>query len=169
MNINIDKNNDKNNDNDDINDNLPSNVHKLIKKFDSIREKISLQKKNIDEINQELKIFEKSLNKLLQKLMKNDKPKSPRKKCGFALPSNVTTTLCEFMNVEKGTQIARTDVTKYLMNYIKEKNLENATNKRYIDPDENLWKLLGDEAKKNTITHFNIQKYINKHFISETP
>lgn len=169
MNINTDIDNTNDNDNiDDHVDSLPNNVHKLIKKFDNIRHKFSSQKKNFDEINQEIKLFEKSLNKILQKLIKNDKPKTPRKKSGFALPSNVTTSLCEFMELEKGTQIARTDVTKYLMNYIKEKKLENTTNKRVIDPDEKLWKLLGDEAKENTITHFTIQKYINKHFIHDS-
>jgi chromatin remodeling complex protein RSC6 len=49
--------------------------------------------------------------------------------------------------------------------YIKEQGLENPENKQIIVPDEKLWKILGDEAREEKITHFTIQKYLNKHFV----
>ena len=87
------------------------------------------------------------------------------KKCGFALPTEVTDDLCQFLGAEKGTKIARTEVTKQIMAYIKTNHLQNPENKKMIVPDDKLWKLLGEDARGKEITHFTIQKYINKHFI----
>jgi len=73
------------------------------------------------------------------------------------------------MNRPEGTEIARTEVTKLLSEYIKTNNLqeqsENAKNK--IVPDDKLRSLLGISTEESTnLTFFNIQKYMNKHFIS---
>lgn len=152
---------------EEFNDKLPANLNKLVLKLGSITEKMHLQKQNIDEISQELKAFEKIMNKLIKKHLKTEeKEKAPRKKCGFALPTEVTDDLCHFLGIEKGTKIARTDVTKQIMAYIKTNHLQNPENKKMIVPDEQLWKLLGEEARGKEITHFTIQKYINRHFIS---
>jgi len=71
------------------------------------------------------------------------------------------------MNTNEGTEMARTDVTRAIVSYIKEHNLENNQNKKIILPDEKLKQLLGiTDADTETITYFNIQKFMNKHFIS---
>ena len=69
------------------------------------------------------------------------------------------------MNKEAGTLVARTEVTQYLIKYIKENSLQNKENKRIIKPDDKLMDLL--ESGENEITYFNLQKYMNKHFIKE--
>ena len=96
---------------------------------------------------------------------KETKPKKPRKKSGFALPVTLSDALCEFMECEKGTKRARTQITKYLNLYIDENNLKNPENKRIIVPDTKLRKLLGDEIEGVELTYFTIQKYMNKHFV----
>jgi chromatin remodeling complex protein RSC6 len=68
------------------------------------------------------------------------------------------------MNKNEGTEIARTDVTRALVAYIKENKLENQTNSKIITPDEKLKFLLGIEEEQE-LTYFNIQKYMNKHFV----
>ncbi len=70
------------------------------------------------------------------------------------------------MNKQEGTQIARTEVTRALISYIKENNLQNKSNKKIILPDEKLKFLLGINQEQE-LTYFNLQKYMNKHFISE--
>ena len=71
------------------------------------------------------------------------------------------------MNKEEGTKIARTEVTRALVYYIKSNNLVNKDNHKIISPDDKLKFLLGvDESEK--LTYFNIQKYMNKHFINES-
>ena len=90
--------------------------------------------------------------------------KGNRKPSGFAKPSKVTKELCDFMKRNEGTEIARTEVTKSLIEYIKENKLENKTNSKIIVPDDKLKFLLGIEDGQE-LTYFNIQKYMTKHFI----
>ena len=68
------------------------------------------------------------------------------------------------MNKTEGTEIARTDVTKALVSYIKENNLSYSENKQIIIPDDKLKELLGIENESKQLTYFNIQRYMNKHF-----
>jgi chromatin remodeling complex protein RSC6 len=127
----------------------------------------------LNSLQQQLKNLEKSVNKELKAVKKvsekADKPKKPRAPSGFAKPTKVTKELCDFMNRPEGTEIARTEVTKILSEYIKTNKLqeqsENAKNK--IVPDDKLRSLLGISTEESTnLTFFNIQKYMNKHFIS---
>jgi len=96
---------------------------------------------------------------------KTNKPVKERKPCGFAIPSNVSGDMCDFMGVEHGTPISRIQITKYINKYIKDNALENPENKQNIVPDDKLWKILGEEARDLRITHFTLQKHLNRHFI----
>jgi upstream activation factor subunit UAF30 len=69
------------------------------------------------------------------------------------------------MGRKEGELISRIEITKYLNKYIKENTLENPENRQNIVPDDKLWKILGEEARNEKITHFTIQKYLNKHFL----
>jgi chromatin remodeling complex protein RSC6 len=73
------------------------------------------------------------------------------------------------MEKEPNTKIARTEVTKYVIQYIKDNSLQYKDNKKIIVPDTKLSKLLGVENKNEiVITYFNIQRYMNRHFIKTT-
>jgi chromatin remodeling complex protein RSC6 len=128
----------------------------------------------ITNLQKVVKTVEKDVKKELKNIKKDnkkkEKTKTKRAPSGFAKPTKVTKELCEFMNKPEGSEIARTEVTKALVNYIKENNLielgEDAKNK--IVPDQKLKKLLGLQAEQsNDLTYFNIQKYMNKHFYSK--
>jgi chromatin remodeling complex protein RSC6 len=126
----------------------------------------------ISTLQQEVKNVEKSVKKELkniQKENKKDKLKVKRAPSGFAKPTNVTKELCHFMEKPEGSQIARTEVTKALVAYIKSNNLleQGQDTKKKIIPDEKLKSLLGLHSDEiNDLTYFNIQKYMNKHFYS---
>ena len=73
------------------------------------------------------------------------------------------------MDKPEGSEIARTEVTKALVIYIKNNILldhgEDLKNK--IVPDQKLQNLLGIKSDELLgLTYFNIQKYMNKHFYS---
>ena len=68
------------------------------------------------------------------------------------------------MNKEEGSEIARTEVTRVLVAYIKENKLENTTNSKIISPYEKLKCLLAVNDN-DELTYFTIKKYINKHFV----
>jgi chromatin remodeling complex protein RSC6 len=127
----------------------------------------------LNSLQQQVKTLEKSVNKELKAVKKvsekADKPKKPRAPSGFAKPTKVTKELCDFMNRPEGTEIARTEVTKILSEYIKTNKLQeqNENSKNKIVPDDKLRSLLGISTEESTnLTFFNIQKYMNKHFIS---
>lgn len=139
----------------------------LFEQFDSIMNNLVIFKTQISNIQQQLKLLEKNVKKQLKGLkkeVKKSKNKGNRQPSGFAKPSKVTKELCEFMKKEEGTEIARTEVTRALVSYIKEHKLENTENSKIISPDDKLKELL-DLNDSEELTYFNIQKYMNKHFI----
>jgi chromatin remodeling complex protein RSC6 len=145
----------------------------IMEQFTTINDSLTLFKMQITNLQKVVKTVEKDVKKELKNIKKDkkkEKPKSKRAPSGFAKPTKVTKELCEFMNKPEGSEIARTEVTKALVNYIKENNLielgEDSKNK--IVPDEKLKSLLGiHDEELNDLTYFNIQKYMNKHFYSK--
>ena len=59
----------------------------------------------------------------------------------------------------------RTEVTKEIYKYIQDNNLQDSENKKLINPNDELIKLFNLEEKQE-LTYFNIQTFLNKHFIS---
>jgi chromatin remodeling complex protein RSC6 len=141
-------------------------VDDMFLQFENIINQLSILKNQITGIQQNIKQLEKNVNKQMKGLKKNNvKTKnSNRQPSGFAKPSKVTKELCDFMNKKEGTEIARTEVTRSLVTYIKENKLENVENAKLILPDEKLKMLLGIEDGQE-LNYFNIQKYMNKHFV----
>lgn len=139
----------------------------LFSQFDQLISQLTTMKSNITGIQQNIKQLEKNVKrqmKCLKKEVVKTKNKGNRQPSGFAKPSKVTKELCEFMNKSEGSEIARTDVTRALVAYIKENKLENTSNSKIISPDNKLKNLLGlDDSQE--LTYFNIQKYMNKHFV----
>ena len=136
-------------------------------KFEEIINGLTLVKSQINLLQQNLKCLEKDVKKQMKGIKKDlikNKNKGNRKPSGFAKPCKVTKDLCDFMNKNEGTEIARTEVTKALVNYIKENKLENSKNSKIINPDDKLKYLLGI-GSEDELTYFTIQKYMNKHFI----
>jgi len=144
--------------------------NELFEQFDGLINGLTLVKTQIITLQQTLKVLEKNVKKQMKGLKKEvtkNKIKGNRQPSGFAKPSKVTKELCDFMNMTEGTEIARTEVTKALIEYIKENKLQNKTNSRIIVPDDKL-KILLDIEDGHELTYFNIQKYMTKHFIKNT-
>ena len=82
----------------------------------------------------------------------------------FAVPTKISKDLCKFMGQPEGTELARTEVTKYIIQYIKDNKLPDKNNKKIINPDKQLKNLL-QTNEGEVVSYFNIQKYMNKHFV----
>ena len=65
--------------------------------------------------------------------------------------------------LKKDELISRTDVTKRITTYCLEHKLQNENDKRIILPNKALTKLL-NVPKGETLTYFNLQKYMKVHF-----
>jgi chromatin remodeling complex protein RSC6 len=141
--------------------------------FSTISDTITLFKMQLSSLQNQVKSVEKTIKKELKNIKKDkkEKPKPKRAPSGFAKPTKVTKELCSFMDKPEGTEIARTEVTKALVSYIKTNNLyeKGQDAKKKIIPDEKLKTLLGINNNEITdLTYFNIQKYMNKHFFKNT-
>ena len=89
--------------------------------------------------------------------------KANRAPSGFAKPTIISDELCNFLGKPIGTEVARTEVTKFLSLYIKEHKLQDTVNKKVIHPDAKLKALLNC-SESDELTFFTIQKYMKGHF-----
>jgi chromatin remodeling complex protein RSC6 len=127
-------------------------------------------------IMSDLRKLQKVSTKYIKDIQRKNKKKRPvqldengevkkRPPSGFAKPALISNELCNFLGCPNGTEMARTEVTKFLTHYIKEHNLQDQVNRRHIIPDKKLQALLnvgGDGEEK--LTYFNLQKYMKVHF-----
>jgi len=135
--------------------------------FMEIVQTLSTFKTTITMLSTQIKTVERNVKKNIKRLekeSKKNKNKGNRKASGFAVPTKISKDLCTFMGVKEGTQLARTEVTKYIIQYIKDHKLPDKTNKKIIKPNNKLKSLLKLE-KNDEVTYFNLQKYMNKHFV----
>ena len=98
-----------------------------------------------------------------QKVAKKKRKTGNRAPSGFVKPTRISDELAAFLGVESGVEMARTDVTKEITAYIRKHSLQDKDNGRKIIPDEKLKNLLGDLGDE-TLTYFNLQKYMSPHF-----
>jgi len=141
-----------------------SNDDVVSDKFDNVIQTLTTFKKSITELQNQIKVLEKTVKKEIKVSKKERASKNPRKPSGFAKPSKVSDELCKFMNKDAGSEMARTEVTQYIIGYIKDNSLQYEENKKIIIPDTNLKSLLNIKEDEE-LTYFNLQKYMNKHFI----
>ena len=118
----------------------------------------------------ELNNLEKDVYKSYRTMVKKSasKPKrSSRIPTGFAKPTVISDELCDFLGKPHGCELARTEVTKYMSEYIKKHSLQHHKDKRTIVPDRKLTKLLRLQ-KNDKLTYFNLQRFMKHHFTHES-
>jgi chromatin remodeling complex protein RSC6 len=115
------------------------------------------------------KTLEKVFSRELKSAQKNSKKRRTtgnRQPSGFVKPTRISDELAKFLGKAVGSEMARTEVSKEINAYIREKGLQDKENGRKIHPDASLSKLLalgsGDE-----LTYFNLQRYMKHHFVKE--
>ncbi len=86
---------------------------------------------------------------------------------GFVKPTKISDELATFLGKEKGTEMARTEVTRDINTYIRNNKLQDKENGRKIIPDAKLAALL-KLKKTDELTYFNLQRYMSPHFAKAT-
>ena len=147
-----------------------STAEQIESDFHSLQTRLTEFKALYTSINTDLRALQKTMQRHIKETSRRtrrpktadpNRPKRPPS--GFAKPALISTELCNFLSVPDGTEMARTEVTKHLTNYIKEHNLQDQENKRRILPDTALQSLLNVGAGED-LTYFNLQKYMKVHF-----
>lgn len=111
------------------------------------------------------KVFSREL-KNAQKNSKKRKTTGNRQPSGFVKPTRISDELAKFLGKTVGTEMARTEVSKEINAYIRDKGLQDKENGRKIHADANLSKLLALGAT-DELTYFNLQRYMKHHFVKE--
>jgi chromatin remodeling complex protein RSC6 len=80
-------------------------------------------------------------------------------------PVKVSDEMAKFAGWDPAQLKSRIEATKYICQYIKDNNLQNPDDKRKINPDSRLSKLLGyTPSSENPLYYYTIQQKIQKHF-----
>lgn len=150
-----------------------TNVQKLNETFE---ERITSLKAQIANLKKECTALEQ-----LQKAVKKElSAKVPKKKrtgntnSAFKLPVEISPELCKFLELEEGTKIPRTEVTKMLCKWVSDHGIKDEKDKRVIDinsPNAAPLKKIMKRIPKTDLkkfTCFTMQRYIQHHYI-KTP
>ena len=144
----------------------------LTSKLSDFSSKIQQLSSVISALKNEYKLLEKSVARELKTAQKyaSKKKRSSgnRAPSGFVKPTKITDELALFLGKDKGTEIARTVVSREINAYIRANSLQDKDNGRKINADAKLSKLL-KLGKDDVLTYFNLQKYMKHHFIKATP
>jgi len=137
----------------------------------SITARLLAVRETVSELISEAKRLEKKAAKVQKLADKRRRRKTPvegeegkpARVSIFQIPTDISPALCAFMGRPAGSQESRSNVTKFITTYVKEKNLKN---KHDIKADAALLKLLNltEDVK---LTYFNLQKYLNVHYLKK--
>jgi len=135
--------------------------------FSGVLGTLSSFRSQITMLQNQVRALEKTVGKQMRTFAreaKKNKNKGNRKPSGFAVPTKISDELCLFMQKPKGSTAARTEVTQYIIKYIKDNDLQWNENRKIIKPNDDL-KILLNVKEDDEVTYFNIQRFMNKHFI----
>tara|TARA_B100000427_G_C15384731_1_gene540530 strand:- start:112 stop:729 length:618 start_codon:yes stop_codon:yes gene_type:complete len=147
-----------------------TNAQKLNETFE---ERIKSLKDQITNLKKECAALEQ-----LQKAVKKElSAKVPKKKrtgntnSAFKLPVEISPELCKFLELEEGTKIPRTEVTKMLCKWVADHEIKDEKDKRVIDincaeaaPLKKIMKRI-PKADLKKFTCFTMQRYIQHHYV----
>ena len=118
----------------------------------------------------------KGIQKEVAKSTKTKRPRAPReptedgvekRPSALQIPVKISDELCTFLGFEVGSEHSRREVTDCINKYIKEHDIQNPENRRFIlmdgtAPAEALKTLL--RSPDQPVTFFNIQRYLKPHY-----
>lgn len=149
----------------------------VLASFDELIESVEKEIQTLREGSAKIKgvKFLRTLNKNLKSIrgksarVMKTKKKSTRvnnENSGFKKPVEISNVLAKFAGWEPNELRSRVDVTKYICNYIKTHDLQNPEDRRQIQPDKKLRKLLGYKPGKDTepLRYYSLQTYLKHHF-----
>jgi hypothetical protein len=142
---------------------LDDDIKSVLTSLTSLRETVSSMITEVKRLDKRVHREIKDARRRKRRVRAEGEEGAKRGPSIFEIPTKVTDELCRFLGKPAGTLISRSNVTKELNNYVKTHNLKV---KHDIKPDAPLRKLL-QVPETEQLTYFNLQKYLNKHYIKE--
>jgi len=149
-------------------------VDPIVKQLSSLTENLEALAKLSKSLSAEMKTLTRDVNKLrtvkggkgVKRVKKPVDPDSPRKLGALERPVSISDELCSFLGLTVGEDVSRQVVTQKINKYVKDNDLQNPENRRYILLDSEAGKklkvLLRDPDQP--LTFFNIQRYLKPHY-----
>lgn len=111
-----------------------------------------------------IKMLRLDVKKVLTRTRKHKTPRNRTNPSGFMKPVKISTELVTFIGGDASREYSRNEVTKFICDYVKNNNLQDSKDKRNINCDAKLARLLNYDSKQGHITYPGIQKLIKHHF-----
>ena len=142
---------------------VQDDVKSMLTQANTVRETVGALVSELKRLEKRVAKLQKEADKRRRKSKKpvEGEEVKPRKPSIFEIPTALSNDLCAFLGVSNGSKESRSNVTKAITTYVKEKNLKE---KHTIKPDNKLKGLLG-VAEGDVLTYFNLQRYLNRHYL----
>lgn len=147
-------------------------VDPMVRQLNTMTELLDTLAKTSKSLTLEMKALTKDVNKLRASKMGSKKvkrvvdPENPRKPGALEKPVPISDELADFLGLTKGEMYSRQSVTQGINKYVKDNELQNPENRRYIllesEAGQKLKTLLRDPDQP--LTFFNIQRYLKDHY-----
>jgi len=142
-------------------------VPTLTESFAELLGQLQALRSQLTSVTGQVRALQKRADRELKQALKNSKKRSKRSgnraPSGFVKPTRISSELASFLGKPKGTEMARTEVTREINKYIRANDLQDKNNGRVILADSKLRKLL-KLKKTDELTYFNLQRYMSPHF-----
>ena len=134
--------------------------------FTALLAQLSALRSQLTTVTSQVRALSKRADRELKQAQKQGRKKRKsgnRAPSGFVKPTKISVELATFLGKAKGTEMARTEVTREINSYIRAHKLQDPKNGRRILADAKLRKLL-KLKKEDELTYFNLQRYMSPHF-----
>ena len=134
--------------------------------FTALLAQLSALRSQLTTVTTQVRALSKRADRELKQAQKQGRKKRKsgnRAPSGFVKPTKISVELAAFLGKDKGTEMARTEVTREINSYIRAHKLQDPKNGRRILADAKLRKLL-KLKKDDELTYFNLQRYMSPHF-----
>ena len=134
--------------------------------FTALLAQLSVLRSQVTSITSQVRTLSKNHEREVKAASKSARKKRKsgnRQPSGFVKPAVISDELAGFLGKSKGTEMARTEVTREINSYIRANKLQDPKNGRRILADTKLRKLL-KLKKSDELTYFNLQRYMSPHF-----
>jgi chromatin remodeling complex protein RSC6 len=142
---------------------VQDDVKAMLTQANTVRETVGALVAELKRVEKRVARLQKEADKRRRRQKKpvEGEEAKPRKLSIFELPTPLSNELCSFLGRPSGSKESRSNITKAITTYVKEKNLKD---KHTIKPDAKLKALLG-VADADVLTYFNLQRYLNRHYL----
>jgi len=142
---------------------VQDDVKAMLTQANTVRETVGALVAELKRVEKRVARLQKEADKRRRRVKKpvEGEEVKPRKPSIFEIPTLLSNELCSFIGRPSGSLESRSNITKAITAYVREKNLKD---KHTIKPDAKLLALLGVKPDV-VLTYFNLQKYLNQHYL----